>query len=222
MKKWIMCFCMTVLFSMTLAAPAKGVLKDNRDGKTYKTVKLGNQTWMAENLNLHMEDSWCYERKTENCKKYGRLYTWKKAIKACPEGWHLPSRTEWRDLVSYVSENSKSKVGNALRTKDEWKVKKKKKKIYDKHTGEAIFLDEYEVINTGTDDQSFSALPAGYASKDGGFDKIKEKALFWTSTKEKGKKSKKAYTRVLEFGDENFHENKYSTDNGFSVRCLKD
>jgi hypothetical protein len=81
-------------------------------------------------------------------------------------------------LVSYVSENSKSKVGNALRTKDEWKVKKKKKKIYDKHTGEAIFLDEYEVINTGTDDQSFSALPAGYASKDGGFDKIKEKALF--------------------------------------------
>ena len=46
--------------------------------------------------------------------------------------------------------------------------------------------------------------------------------MFWSSTKEKGKKSKKAYARLLEFGDENIQENKYSTDNAFSVRCVKD
>ena len=222
MNKWIVCFCIIGLFSFTQAAPAKGTFKDTRDGKTYKTVKIGNQTWMAENLNLHMDDSWCYEKKIDNCKKYGRLYTWKKAEKACPEGWHLPSRSEWRDLVSYVSENTKSKPGNALRTKDDWKVKKKKKKVYDQHTGEAIYLDEYEIINTGTNELGFSALPSGFVSKEGRSEKNKERALFWSSSKEKGKKSKKAYARMLEFGDENFHENKYSTDNAFSVRCLKD
>ena len=214
MKKWIVCLFAVSLVSVSFAAPAKGTFKDSRDGKTYKTVKLGKQTWMAENLNLHMDDSWCYDRKTDNCKKYGRLYTWKKAEKACPEGWHLPSRSEWRDLVSYVSENTKSKPGNALRSKDDWKVKK--------HTGEAIYLDEYEVINTGTDQFGFSALPAGYVSKEGRSDKAKERALFWSSSKEKGKKSKKAYARLLEFGDESIHENKYSTDNAFSVRCVKD
>jgi len=222
MNKWIACICLMGFVSVSLAAPAKGSFKDDRDGKTYKTVKLGNQTWMAENLNLHMDDSWCYERKTENCKKYGRLYTWKKAEKACPVGWHLPSRSEWRDLVSYVSENSKSKPGNTLRSKDDWKVKKKKKKIYDQHTGEAIYLDEYEVINNGTDELGFSVLPAGYVSKEGRSDKLKERALFWSSSKEKGKKTKKAYARMLEFGDESIHENKYSTDNAFSVRCVKD
>ena len=127
MKKWIICICVMGLFSVLKAAPVKGSFKDPRDGKSYKTVKIGNQTWMAENLNLHMEDSWCYDFKNENCKKYGRLYTWKKATKACPTGWHLPSRGEWRELVSFASKNSKGKVGNALRTKDDWKSKKHKK-----------------------------------------------------------------------------------------------
>lgn len=223
MKKLMVCLCMIGLFSVAQSAPVKGSFKDDRDGKTYKTIKLGKQTWMAENLNLHMDDSWCYERKIDNCKKYGRLYTWKKAEKACPVGWHLPSRSEWRDLTAYVSENSKSKPGNALRTKDDWKTKKKKKKIFDQHTGEPIYLDEYESINTGTDDIGFAALPAGYVAKDGArSDKIKERALFWSSSREKGKKSKKAYARMLEFGDETFHENLYSTDNAFSVRCVKD
>ena len=210
------------LFALSQAAPVKGSFKDNRDGKTYKTVKIGTQTWMAENLNLHMEDSWCYERKIENCKKYGRLYTWKKAMKACPDGWHLPSRAEWREMGSYVGEHSREKLGNALRTKDDWKAKKKKKKIFDQKTGEPIYLDEYEVINTGTDEFGFSAVPSGYVSNKGAFVKIKENTGFWTSTKEKKQKSKKAYNRQLEYGDGTFYESVNSMEGAFSVRCVKD
>ncbi len=221
MNRLFVLLCVTGFLSVSLAAPVRGVVKDNRDGKTYKTVKIGDQTWMAENLNLHMDESWCYEQKTDNCKKYGRLYTWKKALKACPTGWHLPTIGEWRTLESYLTQASREKVGNVLRAKDGWKVKKRKKKKYDEKTGEPIYLDEYETINAGTDNYGFSALPAGYVDHKGKFVKIKENAVFWSATKEKGK-SKKVLNRQLEYGSDTFYESRNSMDSGFSVRCVKD
>lgn len=146
------------LTALLCAGVMAGTLKDSRDGKTYKTVKIGNQTWMAENLNYKTSDSWCYDNKDGNCKKYGRLYTWEAAKMACPSGWHLPSKEELGSLYDTVG-SSDAEVSRNLHVRS-WK--------------------------NGADKFGFSALPAGgYNSHDEVFFELGRYTLFWSSEEDR-------------------------------------
>ena len=96
-----------------------GTLTDDRDGKTYKTVVIGKQTWMAENLNFETRFSYCYENNDENCAKYGRLYKWEFAMEACPAGWGVPSLEEFQVLVATVG--GLPIAGKVLKSTEGWK-----------------------------------------------------------------------------------------------------
>ena len=74
--------------------PVLGEMIDARDNQTYQTVTLGDQTWLAQDLNYETDNSWCYDDDPENCDTYGRLYDWEAARTACPAGWHLGSDEE--------------------------------------------------------------------------------------------------------------------------------
>ena len=116
-----------------------GTLTDDRDGQTYKTVKVGTQTWMAENLNYEMENSSCYWKDSLNCIEKGRLYSAISAQSACPKGWHLPAWSEWRIFDKVTG--------------------------FDYNAWQAKGVGEW---TNGTDKYGFSAIPSGSWNHDYG------------------------------------------------------
>jgi uncharacterized protein (TIGR02145 family) len=129
---------------------------DPRDGQVYRTVKIGNQVWMAENLNFDCPGSKCYDNDPKNAEKYGRLYDWETASKACPPGWHLPSYDEWRTLVDFAGGDKVA--GKKLKAKSGW----------DKNSN-------------GTDEFGFSALPGGFGNSGGSFGNVGSNGDWWTA-----------------------------------------
>jgi uncharacterized protein (TIGR02145 family) len=170
--------------------------KDSRDGKKYKTVQLGTQTWMAQNLNYAANNSVCYENKAGNCAKYGRLYNWDAAKSACPAGWHLPSSAEWTELVGYAG--ASSIAGKKLKSTTGWYGEQGK--------------------GNGTDDYGFSALPGGYSYNDV-FRNAGQYGYWWCVTEYD---AGNASSRSMDHYNENVFKATRDKSYLFSVRCMQD
>ena len=173
-----------------------GSLTDTRGGvtQTYKTIKIGNQIWMAENLNYSMRNTPCYDDLDILCKTYGRLYDWSSAISACPDDWHLPSRPEWDTLFTNVG--GVSTAGIKLKSTSGWKSN-----------------------GNGVDDYGFAVLPAGYKPSNADFDKAESYAGFWSSIDYAGDNAYYVYFDYSASGVNMRGDHKGSM---FSVRCIKD
>ena len=149
--------CKNLEWKGTIEFKEYGFMVDSRDNRTYKTVIIGNQTWMAENLNYyHKYASYCYDNDANNCSIYGRLYSAhiSNFDSICPNGWHIPDTTEWRVLFDAVG-------------------------------GQSIAAKVLKSLNwnsgNGTDIYGFAALPAGYTSNFGHDIYEGEAAFFWSS-----------------------------------------
>ncbi|MGD0341938.1 MAG: FISUMP domain-containing protein, partial [Bacteroidales bacterium] len=100
-------FTIIFLSALGLSLSAQSKFTDPRDGNTYMTITAGGTTWMAENLkyNIKGEAVYGFDNNSDNIAAYGLLYDWKTALKACPDGWHLPSDSEFRSLIDQFEIN---------------------------------------------------------------------------------------------------------------------
>jgi uncharacterized protein (TIGR02145 family) len=214
-----------------------GTFTDTRDGKEYRSVTIGTQTWMAENLDFGIQvagtadqsdatitsvEKYCYANNEANCDTYGGLYQWHSAMALpfecnstdagtgdcivntphrgiCPQGWHVPTRSEWATLGAWVDSangGSTDDEGNSLKSTNLWS------------SGGA-----------GTDAYGWSGLPGGYRYN--GVFSNQSNDGYWWSGSQYGAYS--AWYRSLYFGygilsEDNYYRSKF----GFSLRCLQD
>jgi len=200
----------------------------DEDGQDYKTVVIGTQTWMAENLNYNASGSRCYGEGNQvwtdddipiklsnaeiqaNCAKYGRLYDFATAKTACPSGWHLPSDADWNVLMKFINPNCSDNfdhcdiAGMKLRSANGWN------NYVDDDTQKTM-------SGNGTDNYGFTALPGGAGDSDG-FLGVGNWGLFWSSSE---KNASGVYSRF--FSNKVELLSKMEADKGFllSVRCIK-
>jgi len=167
---------------------------DKRDSQIYRCVKIGQQVWMAQNLNYEIEDSFCYNNNPEQGELYGRLYTWAAALGVCPLGWHLPSKAEWLKLAEFIGAHT---AATALKSITGW-------------VGEG----------SGTDEYGFGALPAGYRSElNRDFHYLGKLAGWWTASE---LSADKACAVRLNSNALQIQTEEYGKLSAFSVRCIKD
>jgi uncharacterized protein (TIGR02145 family) len=200
--------------------PADNIVKEvtDIDGNVYRTVKIGTQVWMVENLrvsrfrngdsipNLIDNKDWAYntteaycnyKNNNDNADIYGLLYNWyavNDSRKIAPVGWHVPSDAEWQTLIEHLG--GSSKAGGDLKNTDGWL-----------HSG------------NGSNSSEFSALPGGFRASNGLYYGIGYGASFWSST---GIGSDGAWGRWLSYVGSGIGRDDANKMDGFSVRCVKD
>ena len=189
------------------------------DGNTYKTVRIGNQVWMTENLRTtkysdgtaipnvtddnqwYSKNSiWCnYNNDSQNDKIYGKLYNWHavKKGKLCPTSWHVPKASEWEKLVEFLA----AKEGTDLKSTSGWNE------------------NEDGTSGNGTDDYGWFALPGGYRQNNGDFGRIGINGSWWSLSKKNGEY---AWNFGLEASSSSISQYYSDKKFGLSVRCIKD
>jgi uncharacterized protein (TIGR02145 family) len=221
MKSILTCLCYLILTSCGSSTPVDdnanrihyGTLFDARDGESYRTIVIGTQTWMAQNLNfdtLQLPYSACYLDSTKYCTNYGRLYSWSAAMNInteydtalwggsdqihegiCPSGWHIPNLQEWQILIKFAG--STDSAGKRLNLKSSY----------------------------GTDEFGFSTLLVGvfYANNIPGaqFQGFGNKAAFWTSSEANAKYGN---DEELLFGNTYVYQYGIGKQVGHSIRCI--
>ena len=178
---------------MSIYDAENNTLTDLRDNKVYKTVTIGEQIWMAENLNYKYKagsKSFCYNDSTKYCNLYGRLYTYDvKKVQICPEGWHLPDSVEWKNLIG---EN----LNGALKADSSWMVWQGKS-------------------TNGTNETGFSVYAYGYKNWVDKYSALGQTALFMI-------KNKSRVIKITIYNSESPLFNIDGDYTAVSVRCIKD
>ena len=172
------------------------------EDQDYKTVKIGDQVWMAENLNYAASGSKCVGASEKSgtlvdkggrCGTYGRLYDWATSMAVCPYGWHLPSDADWDELMTTVG--GSSDAGAKLKATSGWNSS-----------------------GNGSDEYGFSALPGGVGYSDGSFSYVGSTGSWWSAT-DNG--SYNAYSLSMGYDYEDADWNYSNKTNLFSVRCVQ-
>jgi uncharacterized protein (TIGR02145 family) len=217
-----------------LDAGLNGFVEDI-EGNKYKTIKIGAQVWMAENLRTTMYNNgsaipkvtdptawsilttpaftWFRNDSTLNAKLYGALYNYHVVSEAnvCPVNWHVPTDSEWSVLSSFLIDNgfgyqgSGSNIGKSMASTFNWF----RYGIADESVGKELWSNNRS---------GFSGLPGGFRIDYGVYDRSPQSGYWWSSTEN----NLNAWFRSLNYYDGNFDRDSYNKGCGLSVRCLKD
>jgi len=196
--------------SSSVTTGDSGHFTDQRDNQSYKYVKIGTQTWMAQNLNYAGTASGsgvCYSNLASNCTKYGRLYTWSEVMAGsssstslpsgvqgvCPSGWHVPSNAEWGTLIAKVGSDSAC-------------IKLSSTSGWSSTSG-----------SNGTDSYGFNAIPAGLYLATGSFSNVGSEALFWSAS---AYDASYTLSRTFTINYASVVQYYGLKVNGFSLRCV--
>lgn len=219
-------------------AQRAGILIDSRDNKSYKTVTIGTQKWMAENLNFGtminsttggengdgqqtdnlIIEKYCYDNDPANCVTYGGLYQWDEmmqdlttpsAVGICPSGWHLPSDNEWKTLEIELGMSQGTADATGFRGTDQGSQLS---------GNEPLWTDGLLDQNGTFGSSGFTALPAGLALPNGSFNQLSNDGFFWTSSED----DILAWSRGPNNTTPTFDRSLLTKLAGLSVRCVQD
>ena len=224
----------TSVFQFAYNIPCPGIPTVSYEGQVYNTVQIFSQCWLKENLNVGamipgtqdmsengIIEKYCYDNEPDSCIKYGGLYQWNEMMQysnqigsqgICPDGWHIPTDEEWKVLEGAA--DSQFDIGEM-----QWDASHKRG--YDAGKALKSTTDWYNAGN-GINLYGLSCLPAGYRSFDGNFQYVRDYGCWYTSN---GTNATTAWRREMCYYYSQVYRHNYTTggtDDGFSVRCIKD